>query len=1320
MKMKKNMMKTLLSLACIALLSGSVVFAKENLGQKTAKGRGLRTTANCAPASSTAELDVNNIRCLLQNGGDFWWDLVANPRYEVPKLPKDQAASARYSSFAGSLWIGGVDESGQLRVAAMTYRQSGNDFWPGPLTAGGATVDAATCLDWNKHYKITKEEIAAFRGAYLTSITPGGTPLNMALYPAVNSWPAFGTDADGNNIAMAPFVDVDNNPFDYNPEGGDYPDIAPCLGGGSPDQAIWWVVNDKGDVHTETGGEAIGLEIQMLAFAFATTDQVNDMTFYKYKVTNKSTLKINNTFMGQWVDSDLGNAYDDYVGCDTTRGLGFTYNGLAIDGTSSGYGANPPAFGLDFFQGPYGDDGNRLKMAYYVYYSNDFTLKGNPEVATHYYGYLRGYWKDGSQMVDNGQDGYPGTAAGPVVNYLYAGDPGWCGGSGNGGWSEISAQRPAYDRRFLQSAGPFTLQPGAVNDIVVGAVWARGYYNDQLGSVCELLTADDIAQSLFDNCFRLLDGPDAPELAINEYDQELTLSWDYSDPTIYNNYHESYLQADPALKAQSEPDSLFAFEGYLIYQLLDASVSANDVFNSDKARLVAQCDIKNGVSTIVNRTTTTVSGLSTPIIVDQVMVQGEDDGIFHSVNVTEDVFSTGTDRRLKNYTTYYFGALAYAYNATPSGGRKFVQGNRFFRNWSAVPHKIDFESFGTTVNSDYGSGIKITQTAGVGNGGNFVEVTQSTVDAILQSSTSTVSNITYEPGKAPIDIKVVNPKEVKKGSYRLELIPKSLTAYQSLEDTIRVDSVLIIDSTFADWILYEGSTNNVISMSTYIRRTQVDQNGGVTIFNRPEPWSGIERPIEGHGISIAVQDVIESGDTTINGFVGASMTFDDALEPWLEGIQQDDAFDTWDWILAGEKETDRGAVGLVYKTNHVYDKGENFENILSGTWAPFCLVRGFVNDDANGFISPGVGIATNVNSAVGVAASQIVDLSSLPDIDVIFTNDVSKWSKCVVVETASGKSLSAGNSWPMAARWDYPIVSAGDIAKDSSANLTSTQGRSWFPGYAIDVNTGRRLNIFFGENSWDKKNHGSDMLWNPTSSFGSGGSDAGGRHYVYVSTTTYDECNYIWDILSNGQLPASTNTPGLLWLQYTNPVDSTTDMRKVYKDVAWVGVPMLNASYTFKDPKEIPTTARVKLRVNQPFRSRVTTTDHPIFTFSTDDLAASLGVKEVATKSLLENVRVVPNPYYAFSKYERSQLQTIVKITNLPKTCKIKIFNLSGTLVRTYSKDSDEPSQNWDLKNANGTPVASGVYIIHIDAGTLGETVVKFFAVMPEIDLNAF
>ena len=57
----------------------------------------------------------------------MWWDLVGNAEYEVPK------GSGKNSLFAGAIWIGGKDAAGNLKVAAQTYRQSGSDFWPGPV-----------------------------------------------------------------------------------------------------------------------------------------------------------------------------------------------------------------------------------------------------------------------------------------------------------------------------------------------------------------------------------------------------------------------------------------------------------------------------------------------------------------------------------------------------------------------------------------------------------------------------------------------------------------------------------------------------------------------------------------------------------------------------------------------------------------------------------------------------------------------------------------------------------------------------------------------------------------------------------------------------------------------------------------------------------------------------------------------------------------------------------------------------------------------------------------------------------------------------------
>ena len=59
--------------------------------------------------------------------------------------------------FAGAL-IGGVDAGGQLKVAAMTYRQGGNDFWPGPLDVNTATISPEECEEWDKHFKINRKE----------------------------------------------------------------------------------------------------------------------------------------------------------------------------------------------------------------------------------------------------------------------------------------------------------------------------------------------------------------------------------------------------------------------------------------------------------------------------------------------------------------------------------------------------------------------------------------------------------------------------------------------------------------------------------------------------------------------------------------------------------------------------------------------------------------------------------------------------------------------------------------------------------------------------------------------------------------------------------------------------------------------------------------------------------------------------------------------------------------------------------------------------------------------------------------------------------
>jgi flagellar hook assembly protein FlgD len=102
----------------------------------------------------------------------------------------------------------------------------------------------------------------------------------------------------------------------------------------------------------------------------------------------------------------------------------------------------------------------------------------------------------------------------------------------------------------------------------------------------------------------------------------------------------------------------------------------------------------------------------------------------------------------------------------------------------------------------------------------------------------------------------------------------------------------------------------------------------------------------------------------------------------------------------------------------------------------------------------------------------------------------------------------------------------------------------------------------------------------------------------------------------------------------------------------------------------------------------------------------------------LNLINVVPNPYYAFSEYERNRLDTRVKITNLPEKCTVKIYTVNGKLVRTFKKDSEITSLDWDLNNYSGIPVAGGVYLIHVDVPNVGEKIIKFFGGMRQVDMQ--
>jgi hypothetical protein len=97
-----------------------------------------------------------------------------------------------------------------------------------------------------------------------------------------------------------------------------------------------------------------------------------------------------------------------------------------------------------------------------------------------------------------------------------------------------------------------------------------------------------------------------------------------------------------------------------------------------------------------------------------------------------------------------------------------------------------------------------------------------------------------------------------------------------------------------------------------------------------------------------------------------------------------------------------------------------------------------------------------------------------------------------------------------------------------------------------------------------------------------------------------------------------------------------------------------------------------------------------------------------AAKQAVDKINVFPNPYYGINASETSREVKFVTFSHLPRTAKLRIFNLAGVLVRVLDKPDDNSQfMTWDLNNGHNLPVASGIYIVHIDMGDLGTKILK-------------
>jgi len=1700
---------------CKLLIVFILVFMVATLQVQAEKYKGTivkkspKASTNCLTPSRTTTLSLNLVRALLKTNGTMWFREKAE--YEVPK------GSGKTSMFSASLWIGGTDDVGNIYVSAMTFGQKGQDFWTGPLTMTDATITQATCNIYDRFFPISRIEVER----HMRAFSDDGNDESYDIPKSILEWPAISTVENTSKFLAPFRTKDGNDPFSYNPRAGDYPyydfanELCPWTAGNimaaqqppwldennnpnlisgtrpnpaalpmpreriatrqntaaygwdnkmiyadhvlKGDATVFWFLNDKGDIHSESGStRSIGLEIRTQAFAFATNDELNKMTFYSYEIINRGKTTIYNTYFSQWVDPDLGYAKDDFVGCDVNRGLGYCYNGKEIDGggEAEAYGANPPAVGVDFFQGPYIDadgmdnpkfykdkasingtpeqqeyckkfvhyliekwgnngptdlsevhggktleierdsagiklkdtvplrwnnqfaingvnfgdgivDNERFGMRRFVFHVNNDGPTGDPKEAPQYYMLLRGIWRDNTPMTYGGTGYKDGTI---VCDFMFPRGTDYCNwgtngvdpgetyknGGRTGNWSEESpfgvgsAPNPYDDRRFMQSAGPFTLMQGACNYITVGIPWARASQGGVSASVALLMVADDKCQALFENCFKLIDGPDAPDLTIRELDQKLILFLSNRPKPISNNGGEQYQEEDSKIPRElswiDKVDRFYRFEGYQIFQVTGPEVGSNDLDNPSLARLVRQYDIVNTVpdpkkpnyKEPIGRLINWEFDDNLQISVPKEKVNGTNSGIEHSFEITQDAFASG-NKQLVNYKTYYFIAIAYAYNEywpfsiDPNAdhgleGQKlpYLRGRKNADGLSvipvaAVPHP---PSLHQTLNSDYGTIPNIVRIDGQGNGGNALDLTQETIDKIVTGGdkdskgqpTYRVKELKYEKNAGPLSIKVIDPLQVKPFDFTIFFTEKKpITNQMDVSDNTRW--LLTIDETVSDSALIHVY-DLVDKDGKALRRFESDTTIGYKTEKLIFPL-GISLTIKNTPFINRQQEVLANWDRIVANFGGSEykakllfcqsekidiandIVFKNNGAPWITGLADDGNLPLpSNWIRAGSFNLG------VWNTNnnlthsggviHFYDEWRledaflptilitipgsdfnsdrafkdftgKFSTVCGGTWAPYVLTSPYDFCPQAKYVTPEPPMPLPINQIHTPSYYNFNYLQDAPEqpgynqtmtnlysVDVVLTNNKALWTRCVVLESCPDAKKSENGAFKNEPRKHKSVNQEGDTTYHPINNPrdgfgpNNDEGMGWFPGYAINLETGERLNIMFSENSdttlqkFGAKVNGSDMKFNPTATYAMATQDVdiefdgrpvmvykkgqiiskqeydnlyitfdkasnilnslgieriwGGMHYVYVCNSAGNTSPIYYlstgvgnDFLKNprrnfnlndtifkvmtkgpygGYIGADKKYPYYecgpydngQWLvekfkTFINITSQNDDVRKkgkmqVFNNVMYTHIPMLPIDPDLQK-QFLSSDVVYKIRVTRPYMRYISrwyespddrtynTPDnkpddfvqykgYPVYQFSTKNLAPTANDSR-SYQSVLDNINIVPNPYYGSSLYEGKALETMIKITNLPTNLKnnapvtINIYTVSGILVRTLTKgDNNVTYVNWDLKNFANIPIAGGVYIIHVNCPGIGERTLKFFCAMRATDLNAF
>lgn len=668
---------TILAVLISVLIAGDVIplVGAEQANRKPKPAQVLGTP-------TATMLNINRVASWYNGNGEQERDpFTGNSGLFYPR----GTSTAIYS--AGLIW-GGMFNDGRTPVMRVNGQSYNNGTKPGAILGIRTGIADTIARDHVRIYRIRRDyatadlrqDAAEINNIGLSGVTDGhvaalrlqyakdwaewpwqkGAPFYDNGYAGPN--PAdtlgrnnasldWGEDINNKNGVLDPGEDVNGNGI----LDGEMPGLA------GADQVIWFVCNDIGVSQPWTCPET-GMEEQATIWGYDRTDPLGNVIFKRFRLIYKgiastpANATIDDMYMCQWSDPDLGAYSDDFAGCDTVLSLGYVYNANPVDASYSQFRLPPPASGYDFLQGPLvrgvtGQDRNKngiddaidygvwdlkrvgpglinLPMTSFIYFAAGGRYTDPPfsyTGAIQWYQMLRGLPPTPTGPPDPAPHINPAT--GQPTSFWLSGDP-----VSRVGWIDGRLDPPG-DRRILLSSGPFRMAVGDTQELVSAVVCGLG--NDNISSIKVLKFNDKSVQLAYDNLFDLPKAPPSPKVKAITLANQVLLDWGLDSAAV-------------AATEQTVFTGGYRFEGYKVYQFPSASGDLSS------GRLLAKFDLVNGVKTIFQETYDQASGevLFLPVQF------GTDNGISRRLVINEDFIRS---RPLVNGQRYYYAVTAYNY-----------------------------------------------------------------------------------------------------------------------------------------------------------------------------------------------------------------------------------------------------------------------------------------------------------------------------------------------------------------------------------------------------------------------------------------------------------------------------------------------------------------------------------------------------------------------------------------------------------------------------------------------------------------------------------